>query len=181
MPSKTNQSVIVDDKIDTNQTFYLESLKCNKDILEGAFGKPVEGEGRCKNEWKIMVNGHVYSIYDWEGYEGWHLGGQRKVKKDIELIKERLYAAVGEEYNKDFDKWAKRYLRVCWDEGSSCMNKVLSCPVKGVTPIQVLKNNKDVFFCADEEDEGTWWQEYQEDTLRPLEAMEAYFSYRASV
>jgi hypothetical protein len=46
MPSKTNQSVIVvDDKIDTNQTFYLETLKCHKDILEGAFGKPVEGEG----------------------------------------------------------------------------------------------------------------------------------------
>lgn len=181
MPSTTNQIVTVDDKIDTSKTFYLETLKCNKDILEGAFGKPVEGEGRCKNEWRLTVNGHVYSIYDWEGYEGWQLGGERRVKKDIELIKEKLYEAVGEKYNKDFGKWAEKYLSVCWSEGALCMNESLSCTEEEVTPMEELKSVKDVFFCADEEEEGTWWEKYQEETLRPFEAMEAYFSYRASV
>ena len=85
--------ILINDEIDTSDTGYLISLDVSEDKLVKAFGNPVFNtikDDSWSKEWKILINGHPYSIYDWKSGQGWHLAGEKKNKKDMTLLERHL-------------------------------------------------------------------------------------------
>jgi hypothetical protein len=95
--------ILIDSDIDTSNTGYLITLDYSMDELEKAFGNPVYNtvaDDKWSKEWKILINGHPYSIYDWKNGKDCHLAGEKKNKKDMNLLEEhlkRFKMDVGEE------------------------------------------------------------------------------------
>lgn len=85
--------ILANDEIDTSDTGYLITLDVSEEKLVKAFGNPVyntvKGQDWSK-EWKILINGHPYSIYDWKNGNDWHLAGEKKNKKDTTLLEQHL-------------------------------------------------------------------------------------------
>lgn len=84
-------SVFVDKSLDTNNTYNIDTLEYFTHELINAFGKPNEiKDDDSKYEWKLNVDGEIFSIYDWienkEKFEDatWYLAG---LKEDITKIK----------------------------------------------------------------------------------------------
>lgn len=94
--AESPSNVIVDNTLDTNDTYYLETLECDTNTLLKKLGKPIKNNvEKNRFEWKVKVDGNVYSIYDWLNEEGefdsfadtwWHVGGVKSNKKDIKKI-----------------------------------------------------------------------------------------------
>lgn len=85
--------ILINDEIDTSDTGYLISLEVSEDKLVKAFGNPVYNtvkDDSWSKEWKILINGHPYSIYDWKNGNDWHLAGEKKNKKDMTLLERHL-------------------------------------------------------------------------------------------
>lgn len=91
------EDVIIDNNIDTSETYYLETLENDTMQLLKKLGKPIKNETE-KNrfEWKLKINDAIYTIYDWLNEDGefenfeecyWHLGGTDENEKNIRLIK----------------------------------------------------------------------------------------------
>ena len=85
--------VVVDPKLDTSKTYYMDTIDYTTDELKSVFGEPMktgdESDEWCF-EWKLSVrekgkDDEIYTIYDWEDCEGWHIGG---VVENIETIKQ---------------------------------------------------------------------------------------------
>lgn len=85
--------ILANDEIDTSDTGYLITLDVSEKELSKAFGNPVyntvKGQDWSK-EWKILINGHPYSIYDWKEGNDWHLAGEKKNKRDTTLLEQHL-------------------------------------------------------------------------------------------
>ncbi len=94
--SESERTVVVNKELDTSDTYYLDTLEFNTKTLMSKLGKPIKAKGE-KNmyEWKVTVNGNVYSIYDWIDENGefaelenceWHIGGLSANKTDIKAF-----------------------------------------------------------------------------------------------
>lgn len=63
---KENPNVIVDNTLNTSNTFNVDTLPYFTDDLIEVFGYPEEIKDEdSQYEWKLNVNGYTYSIYDW--------------------------------------------------------------------------------------------------------------------
>ena len=85
--------ILVNNDIDTSNTGYLITLDYSMEDMEKAFGNPVYNtvvDEMWTKEWKILMNGHPYSIYDWKNGKDCHLAGDKKNKKDMDLLEEHL-------------------------------------------------------------------------------------------
>lgn len=98
-------SVFVDKSLDTNNTYNIDTLEYFTHELINAFGKPNEiKDDDSKYEWKLNVDGEIFSIYDWienkEKFEDatWYLAG---LKEDITKIK-KIYDFIDSK-NKNVD------------------------------------------------------------------------------
>ena len=88
-----NDNIIVDVSLDTSNTYNIETLEYFTDELIKAFGNPEEIENEdSKYEWKLNVDGDIYSIYDWienkEKFEDktWYLAGLNEDIKRMNKI-----------------------------------------------------------------------------------------------
>lgn len=98
-------SVFVDKSLDTNNTYNIDTLEYFTHELINAFGKPNEiKDDDSKYEWKLNVDGEIFSIYDWienkEKFEDatWYLAG---LKEDITKIN-KIYDFIDSK-NKNVD------------------------------------------------------------------------------
>jgi hypothetical protein len=68
--SKKNFDVVVNESFDTNDTWYLDTLSQSTEELVAIFGEPIKNDNPddYQYEWKIMVGGKVFSIYNWLNY-----------------------------------------------------------------------------------------------------------------
>jgi hypothetical protein len=83
----------VDKNLDTDDMAWVDVLGYEADKLEKRLGKPLKNKGK-KNryEWKLKINGDVYSIYDWKSdaeeewddYDEteWHIGTTSDLDKN---------------------------------------------------------------------------------------------------
>jgi hypothetical protein len=93
---ESDNTVVIDNNLDTSETYFLDTLDFDTNTLLKKFGKPVKNEtAKNRFEWKVKVGDNVYSIYDWVNDEGefdpfadtwWHIGGVKNNKKDIKTI-----------------------------------------------------------------------------------------------
>ena len=102
-PVKNELQVTIDEDIDTSETFYIDTLDFSSEQIIEKIGQPFEtGQEDDEHtfEWKLKVNGNVYTIYDWDEKDmplqdkTWHLGGTVVDKKEISAIKKYLKGAV---------------------------------------------------------------------------------------
>ena len=92
---KENPNVIVDNTLNTSNTFNVDTLPYFTDDLIEVFGYPEEIKDEdSQYEWKLNVNGYTYSIYDWiennETFEDkmWYLAGTNEdTSEDTKNIK----------------------------------------------------------------------------------------------
>jgi hypothetical protein len=98
-PVKNELQVTIDEDIDTSETFYIDTLDFSSEQIIEKIGQPFEtGQEDDEHtfEWKLKVNGNVYTIYDWDEKDmplqdkTWHLGGTVVDKKEISAIKKYL-------------------------------------------------------------------------------------------
>lgn len=81
-------SFTIDPKVDTTNVGYIDTLRFDTKTLTDVLGDPQKSTGHSNYEWKLLINGRVYSVYDWK-HEGnkedieWHIGGIKQNKKDI--------------------------------------------------------------------------------------------------
>ena len=97
--------VKLDMTIDTENTFWLDTLEYwTKDLIK-VFGKPKK-TGSDENdhlyEWKIQVNNTVYAIYDWHNKEKleditWHLGTSEENEDDYKVLIKYIDEIIGDE------------------------------------------------------------------------------------
>ena len=85
--------------VDTSMVFYLKTLDYNFHQLKGKLGDPLRtgfGKDSHRWEWKIVILGKVYSIYDWKNEQGefddidtteWYLGGMVNDRRAIQTLK----------------------------------------------------------------------------------------------
>jgi hypothetical protein len=54
---------------------------------------------KCSKEWRLKINGRVYSVYNWEGYSEWNIGGESSTyfDKDIKDFNNFIKYKVKEE------------------------------------------------------------------------------------
>ena len=95
----TNDVCVVDSKLDTSGTYYLDTLDFTTEQLEMRMGKPVKTGGKDASfrwEWKVSIGDNVYSIYDWKNEAGefddyqeteWYMAGGKSNAKDKALFK----------------------------------------------------------------------------------------------
>lgn len=90
---KENPNVIVDNTLNTSNTFNVDTLPYFTDDLIEVFGYPEEIKDEdSQYEWKLNVNGYTYSIYDWiennETFEDkmWYLAGTSEDTKNIKML-----------------------------------------------------------------------------------------------
>jgi hypothetical protein len=102
-PVKNELQVTIDEDIDTSETFYIDTLDFSSEQIIEKIGQPFEtGQEDDEHtfEWKLKVNGNVYTIYDWDEKDmplqdkTWHLGGTVVDKKEISAIKKYLKGEV---------------------------------------------------------------------------------------
>ena len=86
--------VRIDMTLDTENTFWLDTLEYwTKDLIK-VFGKPKKtGSDQDDHlyEWKIQVNNTIYTIYDWHNKEKleditWHLGTNEENEDDFKVL-----------------------------------------------------------------------------------------------
>lgn len=100
---KENSNVIVDNTLNTSNTFNVDTLPYFTDDLIEVFGYPEEIKDEdSQYEWKLNVNGYTYSIYDWiennETFEDkmWYLASTNEdTSEDTKNIK-MLYKFIND-------------------------------------------------------------------------------------
>lgn len=100
---KENPNVIVDNTLNTSNTFNVDTLPYFTDDLIEVFGYPEEIKDEdSQYEWKLNVNGYTYSIYDWiennETFEDkmWYLASTNEdTSEDTKNIK-MLYKFIND-------------------------------------------------------------------------------------
>lgn len=104
--SDIQEEIIVNNSIDTKDTYYLNTLDFTTQQLVGKLGEPIQsGEEGDKHrfEWKLQVGENVYTIYDWVYEDGtfddfeeaeWFLGGNVSNKKEQNKIIEFIGGVV---------------------------------------------------------------------------------------
>ena len=99
------ESVKLDMTLDTENTFWLDTLEYwTKDLVK-VFGKPKKtgnDEDDHLYEWKIQVNNTVYAIYDWHNKEKleditWHLGTSEENEDDYKVLIKYIDEIIGDE------------------------------------------------------------------------------------
>lgn len=97
------ENVYVDFDLDTNDSYNIDTLEYFTNELIKAFGKPKEIEDEdSKYEWKLSVNGDIYSIYDWienkEKFDEitWYLAGFNENKNNIKEINKYIDIKIKE-------------------------------------------------------------------------------------
>ena len=90
---------VVDSKLDTSETYYLDTLDFTTEQLEMRMGKPVKAGGKGDSfrwEWRVLIGDNVYSIYDWKNEAGefddyqeteWYMAGMKTNAKDKAVFK----------------------------------------------------------------------------------------------
>lgn len=100
------ESVRLDMSLDTSETYNVETLDFWTSELEQVFGKPKKtGDDDQEHtwEWKIEVDGDIYSIYNWneygESYEEstWYLGSNVENKTTIKVLNDYIWSMIGAE------------------------------------------------------------------------------------
>jgi len=97
--SKKNETfdVVVSDSFDTSDTWYINTLSQSTQDLVNALGEPIKNKNSddYQYEWKIMVGGKVFSIYNWLNYYNefysfeeneWYLGGTQEKSEQEEYL-----------------------------------------------------------------------------------------------
>lgn len=84
------EKIYIDFDLDTSNTYNIDTLEYFTDDLVKVFGKPKKIKDEdSKYEWKVNINGDIYSIYDWiENNEKfnditWYLAGLNEDKNNI--------------------------------------------------------------------------------------------------
>jgi hypothetical protein len=103
------ENIYVDFDLDTNNSYNIDTLEYFTSELIKAFGKPKEIENEdSKYEWKLSVNGDIYSIYDWiENKESfteitWYLAGFNENNNNIKEINRYIDEKIKEDnYSKN--------------------------------------------------------------------------------
>lgn len=99
--NNNDDNVIVNMKLDTTNTYYLDTLEFTTIELVNKLGEPNKTGGKDdkhRYEWKLMINNNVYSIYDWCKYgkfeefenEKWYIGGTSDDKKNVDKLIEYI-------------------------------------------------------------------------------------------
>ena len=97
---KEKSEVKLDMSLDTSETYNVDTLDFWTDELESVFGKPKKtgsDEEEHTWEWKLDVNGDVYSIYNWNEYEEsyeettWYLGSTVENKKTVKALNDYIW------------------------------------------------------------------------------------------
>ncbi len=110
----------IDNTIDTSNTYYLDTLDLTTDALVKKLGAPIKNDNCKKNqyEWRLRVNGNVYSVYDWvddntEWQEldnrVWHIGGEQEQGIDISAFVE--YINTDKQNTSDHGEEMKKSIR----------------------------------------------------------------------
>jgi hypothetical protein len=103
---ETEGNVRLDMTLDTSETYNVETLDFWTEELEQVFGKPKKtGDDDQEHtwEWKVEVDGDIYSIYNWneygESYEEstWYLGSTVENKKTIKALNDYIWGMIGDE------------------------------------------------------------------------------------
>jgi hypothetical protein len=92
-------TIVVDNTLDTADTFYLDTLEFTTGELTDKLGmsdQTGKEDDKHRYEWKIIYDGKMYSIYDWKNEDGefddieeceWHIAGTKEDKKALEGIR----------------------------------------------------------------------------------------------
>ena len=89
--------MVVSDSFDTSDTWYINTLSQSTQDLVNALGEPIKNKNSddYQYEWKIMVGGKVFSIYNWLNYYNefysfeeneWYLGGTQEKSEQEEYL-----------------------------------------------------------------------------------------------
>lgn len=92
---ETSESINLTDTIDFT---YIDTLPATTEQLVKAFGQPLANtnpEDHIRYEWKVLIGGVVYNIYDWRdssSFEAatWHIGKQEESDSAIKLLSEYI-------------------------------------------------------------------------------------------
>jgi hypothetical protein len=133
--TSTKVDVFLDKSLDTTNTYNIDTLEYFTYELIKAFGNPEEIENEdSKYEWKVNVDGDIYSIYDWnenkEKFEDitWYLGGlnedNKKIKKLYKFIDNKNESEKSEIVNCDI----KTEYSV--DMNESEKSEIVNCDIK---------------------------------------------------
>ena len=96
---KDKTGIKLDMTLDTSETYNVDTLDFWTEELVSVFGKPKKTgskEDEHTWEWKIEVNGDVYSIYDWnenkDSFEEatWYLGATSDNKKNVKALNDYI-------------------------------------------------------------------------------------------
>lgn len=100
------ESIYIDFDLDTSNTYNIDTLEYFTEDLVKVFGRPKEIiDEDSKYEWKVNVNGDVYSIYDWmenkEKFDDitWYLAVLNEDKNNIN----KLYNYIDEKIKNPID------------------------------------------------------------------------------
>jgi superfamily II DNA/RNA helicase len=108
--SVSEPSVRLDMSLDTSETYNVETLDFWTEELTKVFGEPKETGSEDEDhtwEWKVEVDGDIYSIYNWneygESYEDatWYLGSTVENKKTIKVLNDYIWSLLDKEEVKD--------------------------------------------------------------------------------
>lgn len=106
--SESEPSVRMDMSLDTSETYNVETLDFWTEELVKVFGEPKETGSEDEEhtwEWKVEVDGDIYSIYNWneygESYEDstWYLGSTVENKKTIKVLNDYIWSLLDKEVN----------------------------------------------------------------------------------
>lgn len=105
--STDDGACVVDSKLDTSETYYLDTLDFTTEQLEMRMGKPVKAGGKGDSfrwEWRVLIGDNVYSIYDWKNEAGefddyqeteWYMAGMKTNAKDKAAFKAWIMGDTG--------------------------------------------------------------------------------------
>lgn len=104
--SESEGNVRLDMSLDTSETYNVETLDFWTEELVKVFGEPkMTGSEEDEHtwEWKLEVDGDIYSIYNWneygESYEEstWYLGSTVENKKTIKVLNDYIWSLLESE------------------------------------------------------------------------------------
>ena len=107
--------VVVSESVDTNDTWYLQTLSESTRDLVTALGNPIKNsnEDDYEYEWKIRVGGKMFSIYNWLNYDNefyefqdneWYLAGSEENSNEEKYLMDYIKCRDVKEVKQDSTK-----------------------------------------------------------------------------